>query len=115
MIVKFCHLHYESGQSFGGIFFSDIDECRDDLCLNGATCNNFDGSYSCDCASGWTSPLCETGMGCLLYLVLRKHTRLLIDLSALERMSIQSPLCLSVFPSIHMFVQVHSAQVQNHI
>ncbi|XP_078670794.1 uncharacterized protein LOC144910946 isoform X1 [Branchiostoma floridae x Branchiostoma belcheri] len=38
----------------------DIDECIQGACLNGATCLNTLGSYSCTCRDGWTGQNCET-------------------------------------------------------
>lgn len=38
-----------------------MDECNDDICKNGATCINTDGSVECTCTAGWTGPTCETG------------------------------------------------------
>ena len=40
----------------------DIDECPSDPCING-TCDNTDGSYTCQCAPGYepdgnTQPTC---------------------------------------------------------
>ncbi|KAK6195275.1 hypothetical protein SNE40_000740 [Patella caerulea] len=37
----------------------DIDECLiPSTCLNGATCNNLNGSYTCDCVPGYTGYNC---------------------------------------------------------
>lgn len=42
--------------------FSDINECADStICQNGGFCMNTQGSYQCQCASGWTGPNCEIG------------------------------------------------------
>eukprot|EP00057_Strongylocentrotus_purpuratus_P022288 XP_011676762.1 PREDICTED: fibropellin-3-like [Strongylocentrotus purpuratus] len=42
----------------------DIDECgRGNPCLNGASCINTPGSYTCECADGYTGNNCETGIG----------------------------------------------------
>lgn len=45
------------------IFFSsDINECMDiNLCSNGATCINTEGSYKCRCPRGFEGPLCSKG------------------------------------------------------
>ena len=42
------------------IFFSDVDECLNDPCLNDGTCNNTEGSYFCACMDGWTDFNCQT-------------------------------------------------------
>ena len=41
--------------------FSDINECSNSPCKNGATCVNLQGSYRCDCKSGYSGNNCETG------------------------------------------------------
>ncbi|XP_071954313.1 cubilin homolog [Antedon mediterranea] len=40
---------------------SDIDECSDstDKCVNGATCVNTQGSYTCTCVHGYAGIYCE--------------------------------------------------------
>ena len=43
------------------LFFPDINECTNNPCKNGATCVNLDGSYLCDCKSGYTGNNCESG------------------------------------------------------
>jgi hypothetical protein len=40
---------------------TDIDECLTNPCLNGATCINNAGSYTCRCPVGKTGKNCETG------------------------------------------------------
>ena len=40
---------------------SDIDECLDDPCQNGATCMNNFGSFHCNCTEGWQGQNCEIG------------------------------------------------------
>ena len=42
-------------------YFTDINECTNSPCKNGATCANLDGSYRCDCKSGYTGSNCEMG------------------------------------------------------
>ena len=37
----------------------DIDECENHNCQNGATCINGEGTYYCECQSGWEGPLCQ--------------------------------------------------------
>ena len=47
----------------GNPLFVDLDECTTGTpCMNGGTCNNIDGSFTCTCAAGWTGSVCETGM-----------------------------------------------------
>ena len=42
---------------------SDIDECQDnEICENGGTCTNEVGSYTCNCASGYTGSTCSDGL-----------------------------------------------------
>ncbi|KAL9987869.1 hypothetical protein ACROYT_G002244 [Oculina patagonica] len=42
------------------ILRTDVDECTNNPCKNGATCVNLDGSYRCDCKSGYSGNNCET-------------------------------------------------------
>lgn len=42
--------------------FSDIDECTNSPCLNGATCNNNAGGYKCLCMPGFEGVNCGEGM-----------------------------------------------------
>ena len=39
-------------------FLTDIDECALDeyMCVENAVCNNTEGSYTCECVNGTTSP-----------------------------------------------------------
>ena len=43
------------------ILYTDINECANNPCKNGAACVNLPGSYHCDCKSGYTGNNCETG------------------------------------------------------
>ena len=47
------------------IIISDIDECAANGgvgdCVNGATCDNIDASFTCNCAAGWEGTLCADG------------------------------------------------------
>lgn len=55
--------------------FKDYDECVQNPCVNGGTCYNNEGSYTCYCPAGWTGPNCEIGkilspwLQCLLLIV----------------------------------------------
>uniref|UniRef100_A0A8W8MLC8 Uncharacterized protein n=1 Tax=Magallana gigas TaxID=29159 RepID=A0A8W8MLC8_MAGGI len=41
------------------IVCEDIDECKKDPCLNGATCTKTPGSFTCTCDAGWTGIICN--------------------------------------------------------
>ena len=45
-----------------GFFFSDIDDCVNHKCTNGASCKDGINSYTCNCSVGFTGEYCETGM-----------------------------------------------------
>ena len=38
-----------------------VDECLSIPCLNGGTCKDDVGRYTCTCAPGYTGTHCETG------------------------------------------------------
>ena len=42
---------------------SDVDECSQVVspCLNGGSCTNVPGSFTCNCPVGWTGDYCELG------------------------------------------------------
>lgn len=40
----------------------DEDECESNPCLNGATCKDEVGSYTCRCPPGFNGTRCETGI-----------------------------------------------------
>jgi hypothetical protein len=44
-----------------GVLFIDIDECINNPCMNGGTCNNMPGYYECICPVGWYGSKCEMG------------------------------------------------------
>ena len=41
--------------------FVGINECTKSPCKNGATCVNLQGSYRCNCKSGYSGNNCQTG------------------------------------------------------
>ena len=43
------------------LYITDINECSNNPCKNGATCVNLQGSYRCDCKSGYDGNNCENG------------------------------------------------------
>ena len=42
-------------------FLSDINECDNNPCQNGATCTNTIGGYQCSCTQGFEGKLCDQG------------------------------------------------------
>lgn len=47
-------------------FVTGVNFCSNIQCLNGATCQNLDTTFNCDCVLGWKGTRCETqdaGMG----------------------------------------------------
>jgi len=52
------------------ILYTDVsDTCANNPCKNGATCVDLQNSYRCDCKSGYTGGLCETGKILEFYLI----------------------------------------------
>ena len=45
----------------------DIDHCANISCQNGATCQNLETTYTCQCDVGYTGQLCDTSTYCLMY------------------------------------------------
>ena len=43
------------------IFFLEIDECTEEPCRNGATCQDGFQSYTCYCAEGFAGEQCQIG------------------------------------------------------
>ena len=44
------------------LFITDINECSNNPCKNGATCVDLVGSYRCDCKTGYSGTNCQTGL-----------------------------------------------------
>ena len=42
---------------------SDIDPCEPNPCHNGGLCVPTNGTFTCQCAEGYTGDKCEIGMG----------------------------------------------------
>lgn len=42
--------------------FSEIDNCKNSTCKNGASCLDGIESYTCVCADGWDGKFCEQGI-----------------------------------------------------
>lgn len=43
------------------LFFTDIDECVNHTCANGAFCIDGVNNFFCNCRPGYTGERCETG------------------------------------------------------
>ena len=43
-------------------YFTDLDMCKQIICLNGGKCDQVLGSYKCTCLPGWTGQYCGTSM-----------------------------------------------------
>ena len=42
------------------LFYTDIEDCFDNECANGATCIDAVNSYTCKCVPGFVGKYCET-------------------------------------------------------
>ena len=42
-------------------YFTDINECSSNPCLNNGTCADKINGYVCNCKAGYTGPRCESG------------------------------------------------------
>ncbi len=45
----------------------DIDECAATTCAHGGVCTNTEGSFHCECATGWSGARCENPVDCSTY------------------------------------------------
>ncbi len=52
------------------IYFSDINECSPNPCLNGAVCLDGINGYVCDCQPGWAGVNCQTSKFCSLVVMM---------------------------------------------
>ena len=41
-------------------FFSDINDCKGDVCQNSGTCVDLINNYRCECVPGFSGDNCET-------------------------------------------------------
>ena len=52
------------------LLLSDVNECLEfDICKNGGTCINTQGSYVCNCPLEWTGKHCENGELSFIFMV----------------------------------------------
>ena len=47
-------------------YFTDIDDCVNNTCVNGGSCVDGVNSYSCNCSAGYSGDRCQTGNTCIL-------------------------------------------------
>ena len=81
------------------LLLSDLNECNRTpyVCLQGGTCSNYAGGYSCSCTDGWEGHSCQTGMVHYTqsYPEIRRH---LVDILCLVNWSFEK-FFLIVLPS----------------
>ena len=53
--------------------FSEIDNCLNHTCENGASCLDGIESYTCVCADGWEGPFCQRSNYALVIVFLRRR------------------------------------------
>jgi len=55
-------------------YFTDINECASNPCLNGGTCIDVVNGFTCTCGVGYTGQICETGIKLFIYHTIPYHT-----------------------------------------
>ena len=65
---RYCKLHSLNFSLCFSLFLADIDDCADQLCLNGGTCSDGLNDYTCTCADGYTGENCGVGKNSVLSL-----------------------------------------------
>lgn len=50
-------------------YFTDMDTCQNNQCMNAATCVNNEGWFTCTCVYGWDGFLCDQGISLSIYLM----------------------------------------------
>ena len=63
------------------VCFVDIDDCVNEPCANGGTCDDGVNGYTCNCAPGYYGPNCNGGNVIVQYKSVVLITLLLIQLS----------------------------------
>jgi len=72
--------------------FSEIDNCENITCMNGGSCLDGIGSFTCVCADGWEGKFCEQGMLAFVnvYCKGKKSYRLV---NSLHNLTVQPVVC----------------------
>ena len=83
------------------LIYSDVNECSQGACKNGASCTNSVGGYSCSCATGWEGTNCDVGKIINRFYdracVLIKHDIFLIRYIKNVKYIIMYSLCVNIF------------------